>query len=44
MKLRDTVKTQVTLQMGSVENTQTGLATIRKLIQRTVVDELTNML
>ena len=44
MKLRDTVKTQVNLQMGLEENTQTGLATIRKLIQRTVVDELTNML
>lgn len=45
MKLRDTVKTQVTLQMGGTEeNTQTGLATLRKLIQRTVVEELTNML
>ena len=32
MKLRDSVKTQVTLQMGSEENTQTGMATIRKLI------------
>lgn len=30
--------------MGTEENTQTGLATIRKLIQRTVVEELTNML
>jgi signal recognition particle subunit SRP54 len=32
MKLRDSVKTQVTLQMGTEENTQTGMATIRKLI------------
>lgn len=38
-KLRDAVKTQVTLLMS-----QDGVANIRKLIQRTVVQELTNML
>jgi signal recognition particle subunit SRP54 len=42
-KLRDSVKTQVTLQMSSGQDGQ-GVATIRKLIQRTVVEELTNML
>lgn len=39
-KLRDSVKTQVSLQMGGTE----GVANIRRLIQRTVVEELTNML
>ena len=39
-RLRDAVKTQVTLQMGS----DGGGANMRKLIQRTVVEELTNML
>ena len=43
VKLRDTVKTQVTLQMNS-DSASTGAANIRKLIQRTVVEELTNML
>ena len=38
-KLRDTVKTQVTLLMNSE-----GVANIRRLIQRTVVEELTSML
>jgi signal recognition particle GTPase len=32
VKLRDTVKTQVTLQMNADENTQTGLANLRRLI------------
>ena len=44
MRLRDQVKLQVSLQMNSEENTQTGVATLRKLIQKTVVDELTSML
>jgi signal recognition particle subunit SRP54 len=38
-KLRDSVKTQVTLMMGTE-----GGSNIRRLIQRTVVEELTNML
>jgi signal recognition particle subunit SRP54 len=43
VKLRDSVKTQVTLQM-SAENAANGVSNVRKLIQRTVVEELTNML
>jgi signal recognition particle subunit SRP54 len=40
VKMRDSVKTQVNLLM----NTDGGGANIRKIIQRTVVQELTNML
>ena len=43
MKLRDSVKTQVTLQM-STDGSGQGVANIRKLIQKTVVEELTSML
>ena len=39
-KLRDAVKTQVTLQMDG----EIGGAHLRKVIQKTVVDELTSML
>lgn len=39
-KLRDAVKTKVTLQM----NTEIGSANLRRLITSTVVDELTQML
>ncbi|TNV80395.1 hypothetical protein FGO68_gene17118 [Halteria grandinella] len=44
IKLRDSVKTQVTLQMNSDGQSANGVATVRKLIQRTVVEELTAML
>jgi signal recognition particle subunit SRP54 len=43
VKLRDSVKTQVSLQMNS-DNASNGVANVRKLIQRTVVEELTNMI
>lgn len=39
-KLRDTVRTKVTLQM----NTEIGSANLRRLITSTVVEELTQML
>jgi hypothetical protein len=43
MKLRDSVKTQVSIQMTN-EGAANGAANVKKLIQRTVVEELTAML
>ena len=42
-KLRNAVKTQVTLQMSN-EKSGESAANLRKVIQKTVVDELTDML
>jgi len=42
-KLRNAVKTQVTLQMDA-NNSGESSAQLRKIIQKTVVDELTSML
>ena len=43
-KLRNAVKTQVTLQMNADNNSGESAANLRRVIQKTVVDELTDML
>lgn len=43
-KLRNAVKTQVTLQMDANNTSGESAANLRRVIQKTVVDELTDML